>query len=108
MTYEELVAALRQAYSCADASSIKGQVAIQFNVTGTGSGALYVKIADGQIDVQPYEYYDRDVLVTTSATDLIAIAEGRLDPVHAYLTGKIKASGDLGKAVLLKEIIRKA
>ncbi len=108
MTYEALVDSLRQAYSSADASAIKEHVAIQFNVTGEGEGALYVKIADGQIDVQPYEYYDRDVLVTTSADALIAIAEGKLDPVHAFLTGKIKASGNLGKAVLLKEIIRKS
>lgn len=107
MTYEELVETLKQAYSAADASKIKEQVAIQFNVTGEGAGALYVKIADGQIDIQPYEYYDRDVLVTTSAENLIAIAEGKLDPVNAYLTGKIKASGDLGKAVLLKEIVPK-
>lgn len=105
MTYEELVATLKQTYSTADAGKIKEQVAIQFNVTGEGAGALYVKIADGQIDIQPYEYYDRDVLVTTSAENLIALAEGRLDPVNAYLTGKIKASGDLGKAVLLKEIV---
>lgn len=107
MTYEELIKKLQETYSTADASSIKDHVAIQFNVTGEGAGALYVEITDGKIDIQPYEYFDRDVLVTTSAANLIAIAEGKLDPVNAYLTGKIKASGDLGKAVLLKEIVPK-
>ncbi len=104
MTYEELVEQVREAYAEADASKVDGHVAFQFNVTGEGAGAFYLEVADGKVNVEPYEYYDRDVLVTTSANVILDIASGKLDPVKAYLTGKLKAEGNLGKAAFLKEL----
>jgi len=104
MTYEELVEKAKAVYADADASKVQEHVAIQFNVTGEGAGAFYLEVADGRLDIQPYEYYDRDVLVTTSAETLLKIAEGSLGLEKAYLTGKIKAEGNLGKALLLKEV----
>lgn len=56
------------------------------------------------MSVAPYDYYDRDVLVTASAATLLEIAAGQLDPVKAFLTGRIKAQGNLGKAAFLKEL----
>ncbi|MDY2698045.1 MAG: SCP2 sterol-binding domain-containing protein [Lachnospiraceae bacterium] len=107
MTYEELVATLKEIVEKADASKIKEHVAFQFNVEGEASGALYLEVADGKAHVEPYEYYDRDILVTTSAETLINLVSGKLDPVKAYLEGKIKAEGNLGKASILKEITGK-
>ncbi len=107
MTYEELVAELKEAVKEADASKIKEHAAFQFNVEGEGAGALYLEIADGKVNVEPYEYYDRDILVTTSAETLIRLVTGKLDPVKAYLEGKIRAEGNLGKASLLKELTSK-
>ena len=68
-------------------------------------GALYLEIANGQLHVEPYEYYDRDILVTTSAADLLALAQGSLDILEAYQSGKISAEGNLAKALLLNEIV---
>lgn len=107
MTYEELVAKLQSAYGKHDASKIKDHLAIQFNVRGEADGALYLEILDGKIYVEPYEYYDRDILVTISAENLIAIAEDRLDVLDAYNNGLLTAEGDLGKALLLKEVVVK-
>lgn len=107
MTYEELVAKLQTAYGEHDASKIKDHLAIQFNVRGEADGALYLEILDGKIYVEPYEYYDRDILVTISAENLIALAEGKLDVLDAYNNGLLTAEGDLGKALLLKDIVPK-
>ena len=107
MTYEELVKKAKELYGSADASSIKDHVAIQFNVTGEAAGAFYLEISEGQVMVEPYEYYDRDVIVTTDAETLVKMAEGKLGMEAAYLTGKIKAEGDLGKGLLLKELTPK-
>ena len=105
MTYEELVAKLKDAYGKYDASKVKEHLAIQFNVRGEADGALYLEVLNGKIYVEPYEYYDRDILVTISAQNLIAIAEGNLDIVDAYNENKLSAEGDLGKALLLKDIV---
>lgn len=55
--------------------------------------------------VEPYEYYDRNVLISCTAETLLKIITGKLDPVFAYTVKKIKVEGDLGKALLLKEIV---
>lgn len=105
MTYEELIEQIRKAAKKADASNIKDHVAFQFNVTGEASGAFYLEISNGEIKIEPYEYFDRDVLVTSSADNILKIMNGKLDPVMAFTLHKIKVEGDLGKALLLKEII---
>ena len=104
MTYEELVKQVQEAYLDADASKVKEHLAIQFNVEGEAGGAFYLEVAEGKVIVQPYEYHDRDALVTTKAAVLQDIAAGKLDVVKAFLTGKIKVDGNVGKAALLKEI----
>ena len=106
MTYEEVVKKVKTAAKKADASSINEHVAFQFNITGEGSGAFYLEIADGKINVEPYEYYDRNALITSSADNIIKIMNGKMDPVVAFTLGKIKVEGDLGKALILKEIIK--
>lgn len=107
MTYEELVKKLKTAYAKADASAIEEHVAVQFNVTGEGEGALYLEVSDGKIDIQPYEYYDRDAIVVTGANTLVDIAAGKVDVVEAYNTGVIKVEGNVGKAALLAKITAK-
>lgn len=104
MTYEELVANAKEFYEKADASAITEHVAIQFNVTGEAAGAYYLEVKDGKAYVEPYEYYDRDLLVTADTDTLVAIAAGKMAMEAAYLTGKLKAEGNLGKALLLKKI----
>ncbi|WP_026658412.1 SCP2 sterol-binding domain-containing protein [Butyrivibrio sp. AC2005] len=108
MTYEEVVAKVKEALKDADVSNVKEHAAYQFNITGEGEGAFYVEIADGKLNVEPYEYFDRDILVYTSAADLMDILEGRDDFVNANLSGKINAEGDLRKAELLKSVSIKA
>ena len=108
MTYEEVVAKVKEALKDADVSNVKEHAAYQFNITGEGEGAFYVEILDGKLNVEPYEYFDRDILVYTSAADLIDILDGKTDFVNAHLSGKISAEGDLRKAELLKGIGKKA
>jgi putative sterol carrier protein len=108
MTYQEIVAKAKEMYEGVDAGNITEHIAYQFNVTGEGEGAFYMEITEGKIKVEPYDYVDRDALITTSAENLLAIATAKLDPVQAYLTGKIKVEGNLGKAAMLKELSAKA
>lgn len=107
MTYEELVKQVKAAAVSADVSKITEHVAFQFNIKGEAQGAFYLEISDGKVAVEPYEYFDRDVLITTSAKNLLKILEGKLDPILAFTIGKIKVEGNLGKAVLLKDVVSK-
>ena len=107
MTYEELVKQVKDIAESADVGKIQEHVAFQFNIEGEAAGAFYLEIKDGKATVEPYEYYDRDVLITCKAETLLKIVEGKLDPVLAFTIKKIKVEGDLDKALLLKEVVGK-
>lgn len=104
MTYEELVEKARGLFGRADVSNIGQHIAYQFNITGEAQGAFYLEIADGVVHVEPYEYFDRDALFTTTADTLIKIGTGELDPMWAFTQGKIQLDGSIEKALVLKDI----
>ncbi|MBQ2982270.1 MAG: SCP2 sterol-binding domain-containing protein [Lachnospiraceae bacterium] len=94
MTYEELVESARVATKKTQVSKAVGHMAYQFNIKGEGEGAFYIEIDEGKINVEPYEYYDRDVLVVTSADMLMNIIKGRIRALDAYANGQIMVYGD--------------
>mgnify|MGYP000535581844 CR=1 FL=1 len=105
MTYQELVSKLKDTYQ--EKMLPKSANILPSNLTYREKPKvpMYLEIANGQLHVEPYEYYDRDILVTTSAADLLALAQGSLDILEAYQSGKISAEGNLAKALLLNEIV---
>lgn len=105
MTYEEIVKEAQKLVAKADASAISEHLAVQYNVTGEGEGAFYMEVKDGKVEVQPYDYKDRDILVTADGQTILDMMSGKLDVVAAYLTHRISAEGDLGKADILKKLI---
>jgi Putative sterol carrier protein len=106
MTYEEIVDKVKELFSEADVSMIDEHLAYQFNITGEGEGAFYAEVKDGKLDIQPYEYYDRDSLFICSADVLFKIISGKLDPVLAFTLGKLKVEGSIEKALRLKEFVK--
>ncbi len=109
MTYEEIVGKALIVYAKADATEVTGHLAVQFNVRGEGEGAFYIEVSDGKVDIQPYEYYDRNAIVTVNSDILIEMLDGRLGIDEAYNDNKVQIEGDLGAALLLKKIaVKKA
>ena len=104
MTYEEIVGKALIVYAKADATEVTGHLAVQFNVRGEGEGAFYIEVSDGKVDVQPYEYYDRNAIVTVNSDTLIEMLDGKLGIDEAYNDNKVQIEGDLGAALLLKKI----
>lgn len=103
MTYEELVQEVREIFSTADVSGVKEHIAYQFNITGEAEGAFYAEISDGKLSIEPYEYYDRDVLFTSTAETLLKIVKGKMNAVHAFTIGKLKVEGNFDKALMLQQ-----
>lgn len=108
MTYEEIVAYTKNKIADVDVSDYKGHLAAQVNITGEGEGAFYVEINDGAAVVEPYEYFNRDVVLIASADVFVAIVDGKKDAVAAYLTGELKVEGSLDKAKEFGELLKKS
>lgn len=103
MTYESIVAAVRKKLSKADVSSIPGTLAFQVDVECKAEGIFYIEIKDGQLHVEPYDYHDRNARLIINGTNLMKLVNGKLDPVLAFTTGKLKVDGDTNAAM---ELIR--
>ncbi len=106
MTFDELLTKVRTIASGVDASD-KDFLAVQINVTGKDSGVFYVEVKDHKINVEPYDYHDRNCAITINMTNLNKLIDGKLDPVLAFTTGKLKVDGDAGKALEFAKLIKK-
>ncbi len=105
MTYAEFFAEVKGTFMKADVSDVTEHLAYQFNIVGEAEGIFYVEVKEGRLYVEPYEYFDRDAIFICSAQNLRKIAEGKLDPIHAFLTGRLKVEGNIDKALKLKDLI---
>ena len=106
MTYAEFFQEMKGKFMGADVSGIQEHLAYQFCIEDEEAGGIfYVEVKDGQLYVEPYEYYDKHANFIASPDTFRKIAEGKLDPVKAYTTNKLRVEGDVDKALRLKEII---
>lgn len=101
MTYQELVKKVQTALVKADASKIEDHIAVQVNVTGEAEGAFYMEISDRLLYVMPYDYNDRDALLTADGADVLALAQNKLTLEAAVAEGKAAVEGDYDKLAAL-------
>jgi len=78
------------------------QVTAQFNITGEQGGDWLVQVAEGRLSVGRGVDETAEFVVTASAADVLRIANGNLNPLDAYLGGKLKISGDLRQGYRLQ------
>lgn len=105
MIFEEIFEKVKEHFMNADISGVNKHLAFQFNITGEGAGTFYAEIKDGKLSVEPYDYHDRDVMFTATADTYFKLAAGKMNPILAYSTGKLKIDGDLGKALELQKLL---
>lgn len=104
MTYHELFRYIKEKLIDTDVSSFDYDVAYQFNVRGKGEGAFYAEIKNNVLSIEPYEYYDRNVIFECDSQILVDIADGKLDPTDAIISGTLRFEGDKSKAMEFKKI----
>ena len=105
MTFEELLTKVRDLASKTDASG-RDFLAVQVNITGNEGGVFYVEVKDGRINVEPYEYNDRQCAITMDIKDFNKMLDGKMNAVLAYTMGKLKIDGDLGTALEFSHLIK--
>lgn len=105
MTYEEIFNQSKEIIMNSNVSDISGHLAVEVDITGEGEGAFYIELKDGALAVEPYNYYDNDCKFIISAKNFLKLAQGKLDPMFAFTTGKLKVEGSLEKALEFKKIV---
>lgn len=107
MDFFQIFNEVKETFMKSDVSDYKGHLALQVNMTGEGEGKFYAELNNGVLNVEPYEYFDRDVLFTIDSKDFLKLIHGNLDPIFAFTVGKLKVDGDLGKALEIQRLINK-
>jgi len=80
---------------------------VQFDITGDGGGRWHADIVDGELTVVEGAAESPRLTLTIAAADYIAISEGTLSDQLAFMTGRIKAAGDLGFAIKMQTMFRR-
>mgnify|MGYP002621848181 CR=1 FL=1 len=107
MTYEQIVAKVKEKFDGANASKIDGVKALQINIEGKNvNGIFYIEVKDHQVNVEPYDYYDRNAIVTTNPTNLLKVLDGKLSAKEAYKSGKITVDGDLDAVLTVLKLVK--
>src|SRR5579883_936766 len=79
---------------------------IQLNITGADAGVWAVKIANQTCELLPGGVEKPDLTLTISDTDWISIVQGQLNPMNAFMSGKIKSTGDMMLAMRIPQLFR--
>jgi putative sterol carrier protein len=74
---------------------------VQLNVTGSQAGQWNVAVKDGKVNVEKGTHAAPELTVTADTEDVLAVADGKLDPKVAFMQGKAKVKGDLSEVLEL-------
>ena len=80
---------------------------IQFDITGEGGGRWYAAIVDGDLTVREGTHEGSRLTLSASAQDYIDISTGKLSDQLAFMTGRIRATGDLALAMKMQSIFKR-
>ena len=82
----------------------RADTVIQLNVTGSQAGQWNVVVKDGNVNVAKGMHAAPELTVTADTADVLAVADGKLDPMAAFMQGKAKVQGDMSEAMELAKL----
>ncbi len=78
----------------------------QYNIGGEDGGEWHCVIADGSCRVQPGTHQKPTCTLMMAAADFLDMMNGKLVPMQAYTSGKLKISGDVMKSQLIEKLFK--
>ncbi len=92
--------------STVDPAKIAGMNAtVVFDLSGDNGGQWTLKIVDGAANVSDGADPGAAATIKMSDTDYVAMTSGSLNPMMAFMSGKIKVEGDLNTVMKLQSIM---
>ncbi len=104
LTVADLMAKMPSAFIPEKAQGL--DVVLQFVFSGAEPGFWYAEIKDGKVNVQSGSHPNPKMTLTADSEDYIKLFTGQLDPMAAFMAGKLKLSGDLNLAMKMTQFFK--
>ena len=78
---------------------------LQFDLGGEGGGQWYLAVAEGKVSTAAGMAPNPQLTLSVSAADYLALFNGQLNPMNAFMTGKLKVKGDMALAMRLQKFL---
>lgn len=102
MTVDESFVTMQSLFNPSAAAGLNKT--FQFNISGDEAGKWALKVANQTCELIRGGVEKPDITMSLLDKDWLAIAEGKLDAMNAFMTGKVKVSGDMMLAMRLQNL----
>lgn len=101
-TVEEIFAAMPGQFNAAKAGDYAAT--IQFDLAGDDGGQWYVVVDQGSAAVSEGSHDEPAATIRMAASDFVDMMTGKLDPMNAFMMGKVRVEGDLNSVMKFQTI----
>jgi putative sterol carrier protein len=96
----EMFEKLRERFDAEKARADSGLIA--FELSGEGGGSFWLKVHQGALDIgEGAPPAEADAILRAEAGDLMKIMGGELNPMMAFMAGKVKVERNMGMVMKL-------
>ena len=81
-------------------------VVFQYNISGPVGGDWFVIVKDEKCKIEEGTAAKPTCTLKLSDTDFIDLTQGKLNPMQAYTSGKLKIEGDIMKSQLIEKLFK--
>lgn len=106
MTTQELLQGLSQRLKARTADQLASSTGTyQFHLTGDDGGDYTLRVSIDGATIEAGQDAHPGVTITMAAADFKAMAEGQLNPMTAFMSGKLTLTGSMSLAMKLSGLI---
>ena len=107
MTETNLQTLMQQAVNAFQPQKAAGVDAkIQFHITGNQGGDWVATIQNQKLSVEPGTTPNPNLTLSADTQDLLNLYSGKLNPMQAFMQGKVQIKGDMGLAMRLMDMFK--
>ncbi len=106
MTTKDMFSELKSRLEAKGAHQLANSKGVyQFILTGEDAANYAVSVTDQGAEVTEGQAENAGVTITMTADDFKALAQGSLNPMSAFMSGKLSVTGDMSMALKLQTLI---
>lgn len=108
MTELNLQSLMQQAINAFQPENAAGiNAKIQFHITGNQGGDWVATIKDQKLAVESGTTPNPNLTLGADTQDIFNLVNGKLNPMSAFMQGKVQVDGDMGLAMRLMNLFKR-